>query len=57
MEEYWEAPGVVERHEVGFAGVELEVHDLEYPDLLLSHLRALYPLSQRRGRYCWVNQY
>lgn len=38
MEKDWEAPGVFEGDEVGFARVEIKVHDLERADLLLSHL-------------------
>ena len=52
VKEYREAPGVFEGHKVRFAWVEVEVHDFERADLLLSHLRAFQTFSEGSRRYC-----
>jgi hypothetical protein len=48
---HWEAPGVLKCHEVRFAGVEIEVHDLEHADLLLGILGPVDALAQNLSGY------
>lgn len=40
------APGVLESNEVGFLGVEVEVHCAEASNLLACHLRPVYALFE-----------
>lgn len=49
VEQDGEAPRVLKGDEVGFAGVEVKMQDLEEANLLLSHLRALKAFSQLAG--------
>jgi hypothetical protein len=51
VEEYGKTPRVLEGYEMRLARMEVEMHDLEGADLLLSHLGAFQTLSEWTRRH------